>query len=50
MSIVGIENFVQRRPIPELYNAIYAIIKPSFKVHCARCVVTHSHQSATKIW
>ena len=35
-SIDDTENFVQRGPpLPEVYNAIYATIKPSFKVHSA---------------
>ena len=50
MSIDDIENFVQRGPLPELYNAIYATINPSFKVHSSGYAVTPSHQSATKIW
>ena len=50
MSIDDIENFVQRGPLPELYNAIYATINPSFKVHSTGYAVTHSHQSATKVW
>ena len=33
MSIDNIENFVQRGPLLELYNAIYATINPSFQVH-----------------
>ena len=33
MSVDDIENFVQRDPSTELYNAIYATINPSFKVH-----------------
>ena len=33
MSIDDIENFVQMGPLPEVYNAIYATIIPSFKVH-----------------
>ena len=33
MSIGDIDNFVQRSPLPELYDAIYATINPSFKVH-----------------
>ena len=32
MSIDDIENVVQRGPLPELYNAIYATIYSSFKV------------------
>ena len=35
MSIDDIENFVQRGPLPEVYNAVHATIKPSFKVHSA---------------
>ena len=50
MSIDDIENFVQSGPSPELYNAIYATINPSFKVHSSGYAVTPSHQSATKIW
>ena len=50
MSIDDIERFVQRSPLPELYNAVYATINPSFKVHSTGCAVTPSHQSATKIW
>ena len=50
MSINDIENFVQRGLLPEFYNAIYATINPSFKVHSTGYAVTHSHQSATKIW
>ena len=50
MSIDDIENFVQRGPLPELYNTIYATINPSFKVHSTGYAVTPSHQSATKIW
>ena len=50
MSIDDVENFVQRGPLPELYNAIYATINPSFKVHSTGYAVTPSHQSATKIW
>ena len=50
MSIDDIENFVQRSPLPELYNTIYATINPSFKVHSTGYAVTPSHQSATKIW
>ena len=33
MSIDDIENFVQRGPLPEFYNAIYATINLSFKIH-----------------
>ena len=33
MSIDDIENFVLRGPLSELYNAIYATINSSFKVH-----------------
>ena len=50
MSIDDIENFVQRGPLPELYNAIYATINPSFKVHSTGYAVKPSHQSATKMW
>ena len=50
MSIDDIENFIQRGPLPEVYNAIYATIKPSFKVHSTGYAVTHSYQSAAKIW
>ena len=50
MSIDDIENFVQRGPLPELYNAIYATINSSFKVHISGYAVTPSHQTATKIW
>ena len=39
MSIDDIENFVQRGPLPEVYNAIYATIIPSFKVHSSGYVV-----------
>ena len=49
-SIDDIENFVQRGPLLELYNAIYATINPSFKVHSTEYAVTPSHQSAIKIW
>ena len=45
MSINDIENFVQRGPLPELYNTIYATINPSFKVHSIGYAVTPSHQS-----
>ena len=46
MSIddIDIENFVQRGPLPELYNAIYATINPSFKVHSTGYAVKPSHQ------
>ena len=50
MSIDDIENFVQRGPLPELYNAIYATINSSFKVLISGYAVTPSQQSATKIW
>ena len=50
MSINDIENFVQRGPLPELYNAIYTTINPSFKVNSTGYAVTPLHQSATKIW
>ena len=40
MSIDDIENFVQRGPLPELYNAIYATVNTSFKVHSTGYVVT----------
>ena len=43
MSIDDIENFVQRGPLPELYNAIYATINPSFKVHSTGYAVTPSN-------
>ena len=45
-----IESFVQRGPLLELYNAIYATINPSFKAHSTGYAVTPSRQSATKIW
>ena len=48
MSIDDIENFVQRGPLPELYNAIYATINPSFKVHSTGYAVTPSHQMQQK--
>ena len=48
MSIDDIENFVQRCPLPELYNDIYVTINPSFKVHSTGYIITPSHQSATK--
>ena len=47
MSIDDIENFVQRGPLPELYNAIYATINSSFKVLISGYAVTPSHQSAS---
>ena len=50
MSIDGIENFARKGSLPELYNAIYATINPSFKVHSTGYAVKPSHQSATKIW
>ena len=50
MSIDDIENFVQRYLLPKLYNAIYATINSSFKIHSTRYAVTSSHQSATIIW
>ena len=43
MSIDDIENFVQRGPLPEHYNAIHATINPSFKVHSTEYAVTPSH-------
>ena len=39
MSIDDIDNFVQRGPLSELYNAIYATINPSFKVYTSRYAV-----------
>ena len=50
MTIDDIEIVVQRGPLPELYNTIYATINPSFKVHSTGYAVTPSNQSATKIW
>ena len=50
MNIDNIENFVQKDPLPELYNAIYTTTNPSFKVHSSGYAVTPSHQIATKIW
>ena len=48
MSIDDIESFVQRAPLPELYNAIYATINPSFKVYSTGHLLTPTNTFTPK--